>query len=193
MLLENFLVLVSTSFSFISTRLFLFRTPFLRVSAFAFFIYHVIQFLLPSHIALPCFVVRQIPLPQTFDILCSLRCSLASCEIFKILLDRLFCDILILIEYINKFRKASKRRHLCRHLRVAANLERSSIFPTLISQFNFGIANFQIFESINSLFLFENVIRADEDYILFLEIAVGFTFVQSFRVAQSLIITGSLW
>ena len=180
MFLENFLGLVSTSFSFISAGLFLISTAFLRVGSFAFFIYHVIQFLLPSHIAFPCSIVRQIPLSQAFDVPCCSGICPVGREILKILLDRLLGDILILIEYINKFRKASKRRHLCRHLRVAANLERSSIFKAQVTQFMLSMPDFQIFEPVNSTVLLKNIVGADKYDVLFLEIAVGFTFVQGF-------------
>ncbi len=55
------------------------------------------------------------------------------------------------------------------------------------------MSDFYVFESIDGTALLKNVIGADKDDILFLEIAVGFPFVQGFRVAQSLVIASTLW
>ena len=105
--LENLLVHVSTRLFFVSTRLLFIRTSFSLAgalfgcfSALALIVHQVIQFLLPRHIAFPRFVVRKIPLPLAFDILCSLGCGLVGRKVFEILLDRLLGYIPILIEYI---------------------------------------------------------------------------------------------
>ena len=82
MLLKDLFIPFSTGFRFIGTRFCFVSTAFLRFGAFAFLIYHVIQFLLPSHIAFPCFIVRQIPLPQTFNVLSYLRSRLVGREVF---------------------------------------------------------------------------------------------------------------
>ena len=82
MLLKNLFIPFSTGLGFIGTGFFFVSTTFYRFGAFAFLIYHVIQFLLPSHIALPCFIVRQIPLPLALDVPSYLGCRFASCEVF---------------------------------------------------------------------------------------------------------------
>ena len=87
MLLKNLFIPFSTGLGFIGTGFFFVSTTFCRFGAFAPFIYGIIYFLLPSHIALPCFVVRQIPLPQTFDVPSYLRSRLVGREILKALLD----------------------------------------------------------------------------------------------------------
>ena len=71
MLLKDLFIPFSTGFRFIGTRFCFVSTAFLRFGAFAFLIYHVIQFLLPSHIALPCFIVRQIPLCDVQCVMCN--------------------------------------------------------------------------------------------------------------------------
>ena len=160
--LENLLVHVCTRLFFVSTRLLFIRTSFSLAgalfgcfSAQALIVHQVIQFLLPSHIALPRFVVRQIPLPLKFDVLCSLGCCLVGRKVFKILLDRLLGDIPVLIEYIK-------------------------IFVTEVTQFVFGVPFFQILEPVDGAALLENIVGADEDDVLFLEVTVGFALVQGF-------------
>ena len=162
MFLENLLVHVCTRLFFVSTRLLFIRTSFSLAgalfgcfSAQALIVHQVIQFLLPSHIALPRFVVRQIPLPLKFDVLCSLGCCLVGRKVFKILLDRLLGDIPVLIEYIK-------------------------IFVTEVTQFVFGVPFFQILEPVDGAALLENIVGADEDDVLFLEVTVGFALVQGF-------------
>ena len=110
---------------------------------------------MPSHIALPRFVVRQVPLPLKFDVLSSLGCSLVGRKVFEILLDRLLGDIPVLIEYIK-------------------------IFPTLVAQFMFGMPFFQILEPVDGAILLEDVVRTNKDDVLFLEVTVGFALVQGF-------------
>ena len=43
-----------------------------------------------------------------------------------------------------------------------------------------SMPDFQIFEPVNSTVLLKNIVGADKYDVLFLEIAVGFTFVQGF-------------
>ena len=167
MLLENLLVLVSTGLLFVCAGFGLVGTTLLSLSALAFFVHHVIQFLLPSHIALPCFVVRQIPLPLAFDVLRLLGGRLVGREILKILLDRLLGNLPVLTEYIK-------------------------IFPTLVTQFVFRVPDFQILELVNGASLLKNVVRADKDDVLLLEIAVGCPLVQRFGVAQGLVVARAL-
>lgn len=164
--LENLLVLIGTGFSLISTNFSLAGAFFGCFSALTLIVHQVIQFLLPSHIALPCFVVRKIPLPLAFDIFCSLGCGLVSREVFKILLDRLFGNLPVLIEYIKNF-------------------------ITKVTQFVLRMSEFQVFEPVNSTALLENIVGTDEDNVLFLEIAIGFALVQGFGIAQCLVVSGS--
>ena len=51
---------------------------------------------------------------------------------------------------------------------------------------------FQVHELVNSPTPPENVVGANEHDILFLEVAVGFSLVQCFRVTQRLVVTGAL-
>ena len=94
-------------------------------------------------------------MPLKFDVLCSLGYSLVGREIFEILLDRLFGNIPVLIEYIK-------------------------IFITKVTQFMFGIPFFQILEPVDGTTLLENIVGADEDDVLFLEVAIRFALVQGF-------------
>ena len=167
MFLENLLVHVSTRLLFIRTSFSLAGALFGCFSALALIVHQVIQFLLPRHIAFPRFVVRKIPLPLAFDILCSLGCGLVGRKVFEILLDRLLGYIPILIEYIK-------------------------IFVTEVTQFMFGIPFFQILEPVDGTTLLENIVGADEDDVLFLEVAVRFALIQGFGIAQCLVVAGTL-
>ncbi len=96
---EHLLVLVGTSFSFISsgfcrvslllnfvsTILRLEITPFSIICALAFLVYGDVDFLLPSHIAFPRFVVRLVPLHHPVNLLSFWRTRFPCSEILQIL------------------------------------------------------------------------------------------------------------
>ena len=56
----------------------------------------------------------------------------------------------------------------------------------------FGIPFFQILEPVDGTTLLENIVGADEDDVLFLEVAVRFALVQGFGIAQCLVVAGTL-
>ena len=55
----------------------------------------------------------------------------------------------------------------------------------------FGMPFFQILEPVDGTTLLENIVGADEDDVLFLEVTVGFALVQGFGIAQCLVVSGS--
>ena len=59
-------------------------------------------------------------------------------------------------------------------------IEYIKIFVTEVTQFVFGMPFFQILEPVDGTTLLENIVGADEDDVLFLEVTVGFALVQGF-------------
>ena len=129
---KHFFVLVSASL--FCTGLFpSFAKEFFRfICTLTFKVHGDIDFLLPSHIAFPRFVVRLVPLHHPVNLLGFWRTRIPCGEILQIFPDRLLGYVAVLIKDIK-------------------------IFKTKVSQFNFRAVDFKILEPVDSFSLTKNV------------------------------------
>ena len=137
------------------------------ICTLAFLVYGDVDFLLPSHIAFPRFVVRLVPLHHPVNLLSFWRTRLPCSEVLHILPDRFLGDVAVLIEYIK-------------------------IFEAEVTQFNFRIINFEILEPIDGFSLPENVLGTQKHNVEFLQVVVYLALVQRLAIAHRLIIARPL-